>query len=136
MLKSEIKSDGHMLRQVKIFIDQLRTPFGFLSREIDAKLQELKTQDKIEEEAEKQPDHKYFEQEQKAAQVVDQYIAQVAQRYNYNTETIPWLTVTKFVVWIFLVLVMLQMMKRNCFLSLTVATCALYVLEYPQNISR
>ena len=61
MLKSEIKSDGHMLRQVKIFIDQLRTPFGFLSREIDAKLQELKTQDKIEEEAEKQPDHKYFE---------------------------------------------------------------------------
>ena len=49
----------------------------------------------------------------------------------YNIETIPWLTVTKVVVWIFLVLVMLQMLKRNCFLSLTVATTALYVLEYP-----
>ncbi len=35
MLKSEINSDGHMLKQVRIFIDQLRTPFGFLSREID-----------------------------------------------------------------------------------------------------
>lgn len=31
---------------------------------------------------------------------------------------------------------MLQMLKRNCFLSITVATLALYVLEFPQSISR
>lgn len=53
MLKSEITSDGHMLKQVRIFIDQLRTPFGFLSREVDASLQKLRTQDKIEEEADR-----------------------------------------------------------------------------------
>jgi len=53
MLKSEITSDGHMLKQVRIFIDQLRTPFGFLSREVDVSLQKLRTQDKIEEEADK-----------------------------------------------------------------------------------
>lgn len=31
---------------------------------------------------------------------------------------------------------MLQMLKRNCFLSITVAALALYVLEFPQSISR
>jgi len=31
---------------------------------------------------------------------------------------------------------MLQMLKRNCFLSITVASLALYVLEFPQSISR
>ena len=42
--------------------------------------------------------------------------------------------VTRVVVWIFLVLILLQMLKRNCFLSLTVASLALYVIEYPENI--
>ena len=43
---------------------------------------------------------------------------------------------TQYVVYIFLVLTMLQMLKRNCFLSITVAALALYVLEFPQSISR
>ena len=43
---------------------------------------------------------------------------------------------TKAVVYIFLVLVLLQMLKRPCFLSLTAIALALYVLEYPENIQR
>ena len=54
----------------------------------------------------------------------------------YKIETIPWLVVTKAVVRIFLLLTLLQMLKRPCVLSLTVAAVAIYVLEYPQNIQR
>lgn len=64
----------------------------------------------------------------------DQYVDQIRSRY--KIETVPWLTLTKVVVWIFLVLTMIQMMKRNCFLSITVAAVALYVLEFPGAISR
>jgi hypothetical protein len=35
MLVGEIKNDAGILHQVRIFIDQLRAPFGFLKREID-----------------------------------------------------------------------------------------------------
>ena len=35
MLTTEIKNDAGILQQVRFFIDQLRQPFGFLSREID-----------------------------------------------------------------------------------------------------
>jgi len=35
MLISEIKNDVGILNQVRIFIDQLRAPFGFLKREVD-----------------------------------------------------------------------------------------------------
>jgi len=51
-------------------------------------------------------------------------------------ETIPWLRVTEAVVYIFLLLTLIQMLKRNCFLSLTVATMAIYVLNNPAAISR
>jgi len=67
-------------------------------------------------------------------QAFDGYMAKV--QAQYKIQTIPWLRVTQIVVYIFLVLTMLQMLKRNCFLSITVASLALYVLEFPQSISR
>ena len=67
-------------------------------------------------------------------QIFDKYTNDLAKKY--KIETIPWLTVTKFLVLVFLVLVLLQMMKRNCFLSLTVAVLAIYVLDNPANITR
>ena len=67
-------------------------------------------------------------------QKFDMYVGQVAKQY--KIETIPWLLVTKVVVWIFLGLTLIQMLKRNCFLSLTVAAVAIYVLENPSAISR
>ena len=67
-------------------------------------------------------------------QAFDNYVNTLA-RAN-KIETIPWLRVTEAVVYIFLLLTLIQMLKRNCFLSLTVATTALYVLNNPANISR
>ena len=67
-------------------------------------------------------------------QQFDKYVDQVAKQY--KIETIPWLLITKIVVWIFLGLTLIQMLKRNCFLSLTVSAVALYVLENPAAISR
>ena len=34
MLTTEIKNDAGILQQVRYFIDQLRTPFGFLQRDL------------------------------------------------------------------------------------------------------
>ena len=35
-LRLEIKNDAGILQQVRIFIEQLRTPFGFLTREVES----------------------------------------------------------------------------------------------------
>ena len=67
-------------------------------------------------------------------QLFDNYANQLAQQV--KMETIPWLRVTEAVVVIFLILVLLQMLKRNCFLSLTVGVLAIYVLNNPANITR
>lgn len=64
----------------------------------------------------------------------DAYAQKLATRY--NVETIPWLEITRIVVWIFLGLTMLVMLKRPAFMSITVAGVALYVLDNPQNIGR
>ena len=80
-------------------------------------------------EEEKKGDHKYYNQERQAEKVFDQYVNQVARKY--KVETIPWLTITKFVVWIFLGLTMVTMLKKNAFLSITVAALALYILDNP-----
>ena len=60
MLHDEIKNDAGILQQVRIFIDQLRTPFGFLSREVNAAQDRLRAKDQEDETA---PDHKYYARE-------------------------------------------------------------------------
>jgi len=80
------------------------------------------------------PDHKYYNQEKQLEQRFDAALSQLQARY--KIQTIPWLKVTKTVVWIFLILTMLQMWKRNVFLSITVGALALYVLDYPEVITR
>lgn len=134
MLVNEIKNEAGILQQVRIFIEQLRAPFGFLTREIDAANQNVLKKNAIDAQADNEPDHKYFEQEKKMEQQFDAYANQIAKRY--KMETIPWLEVTKVVVWIFLALTLLSCLKRTAFVSLTVATLALYVLDNPRTISR
>lgn len=134
MLVNEIKNEAGILQQVRIFIEQLRAPFGFLTREIDAANQNVLKKNANDAQADNEPDHKYFEQEKKMEQQFDAYANQIAKRY--KMETIPWLEVTKVVVWIFLALTLLSCLKRTAFVSLTVATLALYVLDNPRTISR
>ena len=128
-LRGEIKNDASILHQVRIFIEQLRSPFGFLTREIDQLHKKVLQQNSMDDKAEKEPDHQFYEKEKQLEKVFDNYVNTLAKQN--QIETIPWLKVTEIVVWIFLLLTMIQMLKRNCFLSLTVAALALYVLNNP-----
>ena len=129
MLTAEIKNDAGILGQVRIFIDQLRTPFGFLTREIDETINKVRRERASEKEADAQPDHPHYEKEKEFEQQFDAIVGNLAKQH--KIETIPWLLVTQIVVWIFLGLTLIQMLKRNCFLSLTVCAVAIYVLENP-----
>jgi hypothetical protein len=77
MLVGEIKNDAGILTQVRIFIDQLRSPFGFLKREVDAVSKNIRRQDSIDAEEDKKPDHKYFAQEKEAEAAIDKVIGQL-----------------------------------------------------------
>lgn len=49
---------------------------------------------------------------------------------------LEWFELTMVVTWIQLVLVLLCMLKRPCFLSLVVCLLAIYVLHFPSSITR
>ena len=104
-LRLEIKNDAGILQQVRIFIEQLRTPFGFLTREVETMQKNLMRQSSIDDKADKEPDHKYYEKEKELEKAFDNYVNTFA-RAN-KIETIPWLKVTEFVVGIFLLLTMI-----------------------------
>lgn len=78
MLTAEIKNDAGILGQVRIFIDQLRTPFGFLTREIDETINKVRRERASEKEADAQPDHPHYEKEKEMEQKFDMYVGQVA----------------------------------------------------------
>lgn len=61
MLSAEIKNDAGILQQVRIFIDQLRAPFGFLTRDINEAQMRVRSKTMKEMEEEKKGDHKYFQ---------------------------------------------------------------------------
>ena len=63
LLTGEIKNDAGILQQVRYFIDQLRTPFGFLQRDIPG-LMGGPSQVETEELA----DHPYIDKEKMAAE--------------------------------------------------------------------
>ena len=131
MLTNDIKNDAGVLGQVRFFIDQLQAPFGFLKR--DALLFNSSGTGNNGA-GDTEPDHRYHAQEQEMEKKFDAAVDILRRRY--KIETIPWLELTKVVVWIFLILTVVQMLKRPVFLSLTVAALALYILEYPQTIQR
>ena len=77
MLVNEIKNDAGVIQQVRFFIEQLRTPFGFLKRDIESAQNRLRRESSLEAEEEKKPDHKYYEQEKKMEAAFDNYVGQM-----------------------------------------------------------
>lgn len=134
MLQNDLKNDAGILQQVKIFIDQIRAPFGFLKREIESIEKNVRLNDLADEDEENKGDHKYFEKEKKAEAAFDNAVLVLQKKY--NIQTIPWLNVTKVITFIFLALTLLLMLKRPAFLSLTACVLAIYVIDNPQNITR
>ena len=86
-------------------------------------------------EEEKKGDHPYFDKEQEFKETFDKTANDLAQKY-YGGQEIPWMRLTEVVVWIFLALVILNMLKRPAMISLTVGCLAMYVLHNTHNISR
>ena len=63
-------------------------------------------------EEEKKGDHPYFDKEQEFKETFDKTANDLAQKY-YGGQEIPWMRLTEVVVWIFLALVILNMLKRD-----------------------
>lgn len=99
MLTNDIKNDAGVLGQVRFFIDQLQAPFGFLKR--DALLFNSSGTGNNGA-GDTEPDHRYHAQEQEMEKKFDAAVDILRRRY--KIETIPWLELTKVVVWIFLIL--------------------------------
>jgi len=71
MLTTEIKNDAGILQQVRIFIEQLRSPFGFLTREIAGLEKDLRKSDMHEKDEETKGDHPHFAKEKQMEQLFD-----------------------------------------------------------------
>lgn len=48
----------------------------------------------------------------------------------------PWLTITWYLLWIYTILTIMIMMKREDFINLTVCVCAIYMLFNTETLSR
>lgn len=81
MLLTEIKNDAGIIQKIRFFIEQLRTPFGFLKRDIETAQNRLRKEDSLQAEEEKKPDHKYYEQEKQMEAAFDNYVAKVSAHY-------------------------------------------------------
>ena len=57
---SEIRNQVSLLKQVRIFIEQLRTPFGFLKRDISEMQTRLTAASSKDLREETEGDHKFF----------------------------------------------------------------------------
>jgi len=131
---SQIRDQVSILKQVRIFIEQLRTPFGFLKRDISEMQTRLTAASSKDLREETEGDHKFFQQEKRAEALFDSYSEQIARQY--GVQTIPWLQMTKVSVWVLLCLTMFTMFKRPAMVSLTASTLALYILDNTHQIAR
>ena len=131
-----VQSDVEVLKQVRIFIEQLKTPFGFLVDQVKKAQKNIVINAAKERQQEEEGDHRYHEQEQKMKKEFDGRAAELARKYNVDYETIPWLEVSQGVTLVYLILTLLVMFQRKDMISITVCVCAIYVLQNPQYIDR
>lgn len=61
---TEINNDVGVLKQVRVFIAQLQTPFGFLMKEVRSIQSSLVLEEEKERQEELEGDHRYHEKEQ------------------------------------------------------------------------
>ena len=121
-----------MLNQVRVFISQLRGPFGFLSYDIEKAEQSIYAQEEAEAAEERDGDHARYAEERAAAAKFTMQVERIMQDIpQLKGVPLQWYDLTVAVTWIQLGLVVLCMLKRPCMLSLTVCCLALYVLHFP-----
>ena len=133
ILDSNIVEDVSMLKEVRVFLEQLEAPFGFLIKEARDIANRLPDEQSAEPE---KPDHKYFKQEKAMEARFDGLAALVAQKAGLDHNNIPWAMATLCVLGVYLILTIFAMFYRADFLSLTICTMGIYIIDNPQNCDR
>ena len=76
-----------------------------------------------------------FQEQEKEVEVrVDAVSTHIAKSLGYTD--VPWFRLTWYLLWIYTILTILIMMKREDFINMTICTCALYVMFNAEKISR
>jgi len=115
-------------------LKQISSPFGCLLRDI-TRIDKRISADEIKEQLEEEHgDHPYAKAEKQMEKNFDIKAAEVAKKYGY--ETVPWLELTKVVLFIYSVLTILSMYYRPESMSITVCALGIYSVECPNYVKR
>jgi len=82
------------------------------------------------------PDHKYYKQEKALEAKFDKILSMAAPRAGMDSKNIPWGHATLLVLGVYLILTIFAMFYRADFLSLTICTMGIYIIDNPQNCER
>ena len=83
ILDSNIVEDVSMLKEVRVFLEQLEAPFGFLIKEARDIANRLPDEQSAEPE---KPDHKYFKQEKAMEARFDGLVTDMGNRATYEEQ--------------------------------------------------
>ena len=134
MQENDIHEDINMLREVRQFLDQLEAPFGFLKKEVkDLEKSVVKKEDSMLAE-EKKGDHRYFQKEKAIEAKFDRISQSLASKAGVTE--IPWAQATMVVLAVYLILTIFSLFYRADFLSLTICTIGIYIIDNPRDIER
>jgi len=133
----EIKEEIRKKQQIDSYLTQIRNPFGALSAAVHAREHDLNVQDQEDDNKEKFGDHKFFKQEKALEQKLHNLINKNAQKLGIRShEEVPWATVTKYVLFIYLVITCFSSFMRPDFMNLTAIAIGIYVVELPHAFRR
>ena len=131
MLENNLEEDVGTLKEVKLFLQQLQRPFGFIDAEADKIKNNINAAN--DETETNVPDHKYYKQEQVALQRFDVISKKLATKA--GQKEIPWALATQVSLFIYFLLTCFAMFHRADFVSLTVVGVGIYVIDNPQNVT-
>ena len=147
LLEEKLKENSTLMSQVKIFIQQLSSPFGFLNKQIKDIQTVMAQMRKEEYDAEQFGDHRYHAQEKEAEAKFDEFIGPIFAQakkdpraaqlgVSEDDDEIPWGKILFGVLNVQFVLTVFSMLTRPCFLSLTCLTLGMFSIYQHNFFSR
>ena len=129
-----IEEDIFQYEQIKEFMQNLTTPFGFLKAMIKHPSESLKEEDKLDMKQQEKGDTIYHRQEKMYERQLDTTAKNIARSFGYRS--VPWLGVTYVVIVIQMILSMLTQFQRKDFVTMTVCAVGFYFLFCPEYVRR
>ena len=133
-----------LLQQVKVFIQQLSNPFGFLQYRVNEIDKAIHLSEQNEMDEEQTGDHRYHEKEKNLEKVFDNYALKVhaivapslKQDQVSHADHIHWDKALLGCLWTYLLLTVIASLARPDFMSLTAISLAFLVLHFPTQHGR